>query len=327
MTDSERIIDYGTTYLSLVCWLSIGVMLQITMERLLQSTGKTQYVFICQASGAIINMIMDPILIFGLFGLPAMGVKGAAIATIFGQLFGAGLALYLNLTKNKEIELSFSRLKPNWAIMKEIYGIGIPSIVMQSIGSFMNVALNKILFTFTSTAVAAFGAYFKLQSFVFMPVFGMNAGVVPIAAYNYGARKRERLEEVMSVSARYAIIIMAVGTIVFWVFPAQLLSIFSASPDMIKLGTVMLRVISVDFPFAGYCIMRGAVFQALGKSTYGMYIAIMRQLVVIVPVAYLLSLTGNVNLVWFAFPIAEVTGTGMSIFFTKRIRRTIIEKI
>ncbi|MBQ0004910.1 MAG: MATE family efflux transporter [Clostridiales bacterium] len=326
-TDNPRIIEYGTTYLSYVCWLSIGVMIQITFERMLQGTGKTKYVFFCQGVGAVINMIMDPILIFGLLGFPAMGIKGAACATIFGQVVGAAMAIFFNIKKNKEIRLRLASLKPDLHMIKEIYRIGIPSIIMQSVGSVMNFALNKILFSFSSTAVATFGAYFKLQSFIFMPIFGLNSGVVPIAAYNYGARKRERLEEVMSISAKYAIAIMSVGTLIFWAFPDQLISIFSASPEMISIGRVALRVIAINFPFAGYCIMRGAIYQALGKSVYSMNISIARQLVVLLPCAYLLSLTGNVNMVWWAFPIAEIVGTGVSIMYTKRIRKKIISRI
>ncbi len=327
MTDDPTIVEYGTTYLSLVCWLSCGVMTQITLERLLQATGKTKYVFFTQGTGAVINMIMDPILIFGLCGFPAMGIKGAAVATIFGQVTGAALGLYFNITKNKEVKLSFRSIKPEWSICKEIYRIGVPSIIMQSVGSVMNSALNKILFSFSSTAVATFGAYFKLQSFIFMPIFGLNNGVVPITAYNYGARNRERIEEVMRFSAVLAISIMTAGTVVFWLFPAQLLSIFSASDEMIRIGTAALRIISVNFPFAAYAIMRGAIFQAFGKSIYSMNISILRQLVVLLPAAWLLSLTGDVTMVWWAFPIAEVMGTGMSIMYTRRIRRKIISKI
>ena len=326
-TDNARIIQYGTDYLTMVCWLSIGAFIQITFERLLQSTGKTKFILFSQSTGAIINIIMDPILIFGYLGFPAMGVKGAAIATIFGQICGALLGIFFNLKYNKEIKLRISRLRPEWRIMKEIYGIALPTIVMQSIGSLMNFMINQILIKFTTTAVATFGAYFKLQSFIFMPIFGMNNGVVPIAAYNYGARKKERLEEVMRTSVKYAIAIMSVGTIIFWIFPKQLMGIFSASPEMIAMGTVALRTMSLIFPFAAFCIMRGAIFQALGKSTYSMYISIARQLVVIIPVAWLLSLLGNVNYVWWAFPIAEGVGTGMSILFTKKIRRDIIDHL
>lgn len=326
-TSDARIIEYGTTYLQFVCWLSIGVMIQITFERMLQATGKTKYVFFTQALGAVINMVMDPILIFGLCGAPKMGIKGAAVATIFGQIVAAIMALYFNIHKNKEIKLSLKRLVPDSRMIIEIYRIGIPAIVMQSVGSVMNFALNKILFSFSSTAVATFGAYFKLQSFVFMPIFGLNNGVVPIAAYNFGARNRERLEEIMNISVKYAVVLMGLGTLLFWIFPTQLLSIFSASDEMLRIGSVCLRVIAINFPFAGYCIMRGAVYQALGKSIYSMNISICRQLLIILPCAYALSLSGNVNLVWWAFPIAEILGTGMSMMYTRSVRKNIISKL
>lgn len=326
-TDDPLIIQYATDYLSIVCWLSIGAIIQISFERLLQSTGKTKFILFSQSTGAIINIIADPILIFGLFGAPAMGVKGAAVATIFGQICGAALGFYFNRKYNKEIKLKWSSFKPDWKIMKEIYGIALPSIVLQSIGSVMNFTLNQILIKFSTTAVAAFGVYYKLQSFVFMPIFGMNNGVVPIAAYNYGARNKQRLEEVMRVSVRYAVIIMSIGTVVFWAFPQQLLSIFSASDELIAVGTVALRTISLVFPLAAFCIMRGAIFQALGKSVYSMYISIARQLMVLTPAAWLLGQLGNVDYVWMAFPIAEGVGVGMSIMYTKRIRRKIIDRL
>lgn len=321
------VVDYGVTYLKIVCMLSIGFMMQITVERLLQATGKTIYILFTQGIGAIINIIFDPILIFGLFGAPKMGIAGAAAATVFGQTFAFLMGLFFNLTKNKELTFHISHLKPDFEIIKEIYRIAIPSIIMQSIGSVMNIAMNQVLVSYTKTAVAVFGVYFKLQSFIFMPVFGLNNGVVPIAAYNYGAKNRDRLEQVMKVSVRYAITIMTIGTIVFWAIPDTLLMLFDASPNMIEIGRHCLRTISLCFPFAAYAIMRGAIFQALGKSVYSMNISIMRQLVVLIPAAILLGMTGNVNNVWWAFPIAEIMGCTGSVIFTKRIRRKIIDNI
>ena len=214
--------------------------------------------------GAVINIILDPILIFGWFGAPEMGIAGAAAATVFGQIFAFVLGLIFNIKKNHEVTLHIKHLKPDFEIIKEIYRIAIPSIIMQSIGSVMNIAMNKLLVSFTKTAVAVFGVYFKLQSFIFMPVFGLNNGVVPIAAYNYGARKRDRLEEVMKISVSYAIVIMLLGTITFWAIPDTLLGMFDASPYMLEIGRSCLRPISLCFPFAAYAIMRGAIFQALG---------------------------------------------------------------
>lgn len=326
-TDSERIIEYATTYMRIICWFSICVMVQICFERMLQSTGRTKYVFFCQGTGAIINIIMDPILIFGLCGFPALGIKGAAYATVIGQAIGMLLGLYLNIKKNKEIQLSFKYLKPNISIIKEMYIIGIPSIIMQAIGSVMNFLINQILFKFSSTAVATFGAYFKLQSFVFMPIFGLNNGIIPIAAYNYGARKKERLQELMKVSFRYAIIIMATGTVLFWIFTNQLLGLFEPSQQMYEIGVPCLRILSLSFPLAAYCIVRAGVFQALGKSVYGMNISILRQMVVLVPCAYLLSMSGNIHLVWWAFPLAEIVGVTIALYYTKQIRTKIIDRM
>lgn len=326
-TDDARIIEYGGTYLSIVCWLSIMLLLQVTIERLLQSTGKTIYIFFVQGTGAAINIVMDPILIFGLLGAPRLGVAGAAVATVFGQTVAALLGVYFNLTRNKEIKLSFRGFRPSWTEIKEIYRIGVPSIIMQSVGSAMVFGFNQILVAFSTTAVATFGAYFKLQSFVFMPVFGMNNGVVPLVAYNYGARKRERMERAMAISARYGVGFMLLGTILFWTIPDVLLGLFDASDTMMEIGVVTLRVISACFPLAGYAIMRGSVFQALGKSMYSMNISIVRQLVVLLPVAFFLSRLGKVDLVWYAFPAAELVGLAMSVAYTAKIKREIIARI
>ncbi len=324
---SQDIIEYGTVYLQIIEWLSIAPMTQIMFERLLQGTGKTKYILYVQASGAIFNCIMDPILIFGLLGFPALGVKGAAIATVFGQILGCILGLIINRKKNKEVKLSLRKIRPHWQTMKDIYRIGIPSIVLQAVGSFMNFCMNQILIGFSSTAVATFGVYFKLQSFVFMPIFGMNNGTVPIIAYNYGARKRDRLEHCMQLGVRYGIGVMAIGTLIFWLIPETLMGIFSPSDEMMSMGVVALHVMSLNFPFAGFCIMRGAAFQALGKSVYSMNISLVRQLVVIIPLAFIFSRIGGVNMVWWAFPVAEITGTGMSIMYSRRIRRKIINKM
>lgn len=326
-TSNHEIIEYGVTYLRIVCWLSIMVFLQVTIERLLQSTGKTIYIFITQSIGAIINIIMDPILIFGWFGVPKMGIAGAAYATIFGQTVGALLGLYFNVKKNKEIKLTYKGFRPRWKTIKEIYGIGIPSIIMQSVGSFMVFGLNQILVKFTTTAVAAFGAYFKLQSFIFMPVFGMDNGIVPIIAYNYGAQNRKRLDETMRLSVIYGIAMMTIGMFIFWTIPHVLLGFFSASPELMKIGTVELRIISLAFPLAGYSIMLGGVFQALGKSVYSMYVSIVRQLIVLLPEAYFLSKLGNIDYVWLSFVFAEFFGLSMSIIYTRKIKKDIINQL
>lgn len=324
-TKNAQIIEYGSTYLSIVCTLSIMVFLQLCVERLLQSTGKTSYILLIQGSGAIINIIMDPILIFGLLGAPKLGVAGAAIATVFGQTFAALLGVYLNIKKNTELKISMKGFRPDLHIIKEIYQIGVPSIIMQAVGSVMVFFLNLILGGFSSTAVATFGAYFKLQSFIFMPVFGLNNGVVPIVAYNYGARKKDRLLEASRLSTRYAVMIMTVGMLLFWVIPNVFLGIFDASDKMLAIGIPALRIISVGFPLAGYAIMKGSVFQALGKSIYSMNISIIRQLVVLLPAAFLLSRLGEVTYVWLAFPIAEIVGLTFSIIYSRKIHREMID--
>ncbi len=323
-TSDPQIVEYGATYLRIVCTLSVMVFLQLAMERLLQSTGKTSYILWVQGSGAIINIILDPILIFGLFGMPKLGVAGAAIATVFGQSFAAVLGLVINKKKNTELNVTMKNFRPEWHIIKDIYQIGIPSIIMQSVGSVMVLLINMILVSFSATAVAAFGAYFKLQSFIFMPVFGLNNGVVPLVAYNYGARNRKRMLEAGRLSTRYAVGIMAVGTVLFWAIPGFFLGLFDASDNMLAIGIPCLRIISIGFPIAGYAIMKGSIFQALGRSIYSMNISIVRQLLVLVPAAFLLSRLGQVTYVWWAFPIAEGIGVILSILYTRKIHRDLI---
>ncbi len=326
-TKDAEILQAGHDYLSVVCCASFGMYMQFIFERLLQSTGRTVYSMITQALGAIINIILDPIMIFGLFGMPAMGVKGAAIATVIGQIIAAALGCILNVKKNHDIHISFKGFRPNLRIIKTIYMIGVPSIIMQAVGSVMNYCMNQILISFTSTATAVFGAYYKLQSFIFMPVFGLNNGMIPIIAYNYGAGKRERVIRTIKSSVILAVCIMLTGLAVMQIFPAQLLGIFNASENMLSIGVVALRLISLSFVFAGYCIIMGSVFQALGNGVYSMVVSIVRQLLVLLPVAYLFSLTGNINLVWMSFPIAELFSLTLSTVFLFKINKKIISKI
>ncbi len=326
-TQDAQILEYGRQYMTVVCCCSFGMFGQFIFERLLQSTGKTFYTMITQGTGAIINMILDPILIFGYFGLPAMGVAGAAVATVIGQVTAAVMAFIINKKKNTEIDLHIKGFKPDGQIVKQIYMIGIPSIVMQAIGSVMTYGMNRILMVFTSTAAAVFGVYFKLQSFIFMPVFGLNNGMVPIIAYNYGARKKDRLIKTMKLSILYAVSIMVIGFLIFQIFPAQLFMLFDASETMLSLGVPALRIISISFLLAGFCIICGSVFQALGNGVYSMIVSIARQLVVLLPVAYLLSKLGNVNYVWWAYPIAEIVSLTMTVIFLKKINKDIISRI
>lgn len=326
-TTEAAIVGYGVDYLSIVCCLSIGIYSQFIFERLLQSTGRTVCTMITQTTGAIINLVLDPILIFGLLGAPELGVKGAAIATVIGQMVAGTFAYFMNIRVNKEIQLQFKGFKPDFNMIKKIYSVGLPSIIMQSIGSLMVYGLNKILINFSSTATAVFGVYFKLQSFIFMPIFGLNNGMVPIIAYNFGAQKRERMVKTIKLSVVYAFIIMSAGTAAFWLFANQLLLMFDANEHMLSMGVPALRIISVHFPVAAFCIIIGSVFQALGRAVYSMINSIMRQIVVLLPAAYLLSLTGEVNNVWWAFPIAELMSFTVTLLFLIKVNREIISKV
>ena len=327
-TTVPEIIAYGTSYLSIVLVLSFGAFTQMLFERLLQSTGKTFQSMITQITGAVINIILDPILIFGLFGMPKLGVSGAAYATVFGQMTAGILAIIFNIRINKEIHFSPKLIfHPDKWTMGRIYAVGVPSILMMSIGSVMTYLMNRILIVFSTTATAVFGVYFKLQSFFFMPVFGLNNGLIPVLAYNYGAKKKERIQEALRFSIMLAFCIMVVGMTVFLLIPDRLLDLFSASDAMKGIGIPALRTIAIHFPIAGISIALGSTFQAFSKSIYALVISVSRQLVVLIPAAYLLSLTGMLNLVWWAFPIAEVVSLMLSIYFYSRIKKGILEKL
>ena len=265
-----------------------------------------------QGLGAITNIILDPILIFGLFGFPKMGIAGAALATVIGQILAMILAIYLNFTKNHEIKIKIKGFKPDLKTIKKIYSVGIPSIIMGSISSAMTFGMNKIIIVFTSTATAVFGVYFKLQSFVFMPVFGLNNGMVPIVSYNYGARNKDRIINTIKISIVYAVGMMLIGLCVLQIFPKQILNLFNASNELIIIGVPALKTISLSFIFAGFCVILGSVFQSLGNGVLSLMVSAFRQLVVLLPSAYLLSKTGNLNLVWFAFPISEMASVFLS---------------
>lgn len=326
-TGVKEIVDGGTSYLTICLICSFGLFGQIMTERLMQSTGRTIYTMFTQGLGAIINIILDPILIFGYLGLPKMGIAGAAWATVIGQIAAFVLALFLNAKYNCDIKLSIKGFKPDMKIIGRIFSVGIPSIIMMAIGSVMNFLFNKILISFTETAAAVFGVYFKLQSFIFMPVFGMNNGIIPIIAYNYGAQKRKRMVKAIKLGTLYVAMFMITGLIIMQAFPEQLLSIFNAHGEMIKIGVPALKTVSLCFVFAGVCIVIGSVFQALGKGTFSMVVSVARQLVVLIPAAYLLSLTGDVNNVWWAFPIAEIMSLTVSLILFVYLYKTIIKKI
>ncbi len=323
----EDIINYGTQYASICLGCSIGIFSQFCFERLLQSTGRTFFAMCTQLVGAIINIIMDPILIFGLLGAPRLEVAGAAIATVAGQVVAAILALILNLTCNHDIHIQPKHIRWNKQVAREIYRVGFPSIVMQSISSVMVFGMNKILFGFTKTATAVFGSYFKLQSFVFMPVFGLNNGMVPIVSYNYGAARPDRVKKTVKLAVCAAVGIMAIGFAVFQLFPQTLLSFFNASDEMMEIGSVALRIISFSFLFAGFCVIAGSVCQAIGNPIHSLIISVGRQLVVLLPVAWLLSLTGRLELVWVAFPVAELVSLTLSAVFLRHTLQKVEREI
>ena len=298
---------------------SFGVFGQVTFERLLQSTGKTIYTMITQGVGAIINIIFDPILIFGYLGFPKMGVAGAAVATVFGQIVAFILAVVLNHFKNPEVRLHVRNFRPRARIIRNIYSVGVPSIIMASIGSVMTFGMNKILIAFTPTATAVFGVYFKLQSFVFMPVFGLNNGMVPIVAYNYGAKKPQRITHTVKLSILYAVGIMFIGLLVFLLLPDKLLAIFNASENMLAIGIPALRIISVSFLFAGYAIVCSSMFQALGHGLLSLWVSLLRQLCVLLPVAFVFARFFGLESVWLSFPIAEIASLVFSTIFLRHV--------
>ncbi len=326
-TDVEDIISSGVDYLRVCSCFSFGIFGQIIFERLMQSTGRTFYTMITQGVGAIINIVLDPIFIFGYFGMPAMGAKGAAIATVIGQIIAFIIAAILNKKKNADIDLKLKEFRPNLKIIGRIYSIGIPSIIMVAVGSIMTFSINKIVIAFTETAAAVFGVYFKLQSFVFMPLFGMNNGVIPIISFNYGARNKQRVMKTIGVAILFALFFMAIGLASMQILPKELLSIFNASDQMIKIGVPALKTISISYIFAGFSVVLISVFQAFGKGLFSMSISIARQLVVLVPCAYLLSKTGELDNVWWAFPIAEVMSVLVAGAFFVYLYKKVITKL
>lgn len=331
-THNQAVIDYGTTYIRIITIVSFGIFGEIIFERLLQSTGRTVYTLITQGTGAVINIILDPILIFGLCGMPRMEVAGAAVATVVGQIVAFLLALILNRRKNPDVHLKLRGFRPEGKMIRRILGIGVPSMIMVAIGSLMYYGFNRILMRFEAVQIglgelgtAVFGAYFKLQSFIFMPVFGINNAVLAIAAFNYGARKPKRIIQVIRCGALGAACLMLLGVAAFQLFPEKLLALFNANEQMLSVGIPALRRLSLPFVFAGPCIIFGGVFQALGKSVYSMITSIARQLVVLLPAAFLLSLTEEIAAVWFAFPIAEIASlitsvVMMLILYRKKIK-------
>ncbi len=326
-TDVEEIVSYGTDYASICMCCSIGIFAQFCFEKMLQATGRTFCTMITHMIGTVVNIVLDPILIFGLLGFPRLEVAGAAVATVAGQMAAGLVAIIFNLKYNKDVHISFKLIRFNKEIVKEIYKIGLPSIVMQSIGSVMTFCMNKILIAFTTTATAVFGAYFKLQSFVFMPIFGLNNGMVPIIAYNYGAKKYERVKKTIVITIVTAVTIMSIGTLLFELVPHILLGLFNASETMLEIGVPALRIIGIHFVLAGFCIIAGSVCQAIGNPNHSLLVSVCRQLFVLLPAAWLLAQTDRLELVWFAFPIAECVSLILSAIFLKKTLNRAKEKM
>lgn len=326
-TDDLSLIDLGYNYAIIVTTFSIGIFIQITIEKTLQATGNMLYPMISQLIGAVINIILDPILIFGLLGLPALGIKGAAIATVIGQNIAMLFALFIILKKSHEVKISFNKFKLRWKIIKQIYIVGFPSIIMQSITSFLIFCLNAILKDFSdSGAVAVLGIYYKLQSFIFMPVFGMMQGIMPIIGFNYGAKNKERVINTIKTGILIATLIMLAGTIIFMAIPDKMLMIFNASPKLLETGIIALRIISISFIFAAGGIIMSTFFQAIGQGRNSLYISILRQVIVILPVAYFMSKIG-LNYVWIAFPISEIVACIASFYIFSKVYNNKIKNL
>lgn len=329
-SSNQEIIDYGIQYMKIITIFSIGIFGQLTGERLLQATGKTIYSMFTQGFGAIVNIILDPILIFGIGPFPKMGVAGAAAATVIGQIIAMLLGIYFNVAKNKEININMIGFRPDFKIIKRIYAVGIPSIIMQSITSVMTFGMNKVLSNYSDTAQAVLGAYFKLQSFIFMPVFGLNNGLIPILSYNYGASKRKRMTSTIKYGVIYACTIMVAGIIIMQLIPDVLLKMFKASDTMLGMGSTAMRIISLSFVFAGFGIIVSSSLQALGHGVFSMFISIARQLVVLLPAALIIAKAtnySNVDYVWWAFPIAEIASFLCSVVFLRIIYKKVISVI
>lgn len=317
-------VEGGIAYTSICCIFTVGIFVQVLCERLLQSTGRAMQTMILQGTGAIINIILDPVFIHGWWGMPRMGVAGAAVATVIGQCTGAVLGIYLNLRHNPEVQLHVKFMKPNWKVIAPILEVGIPSVVMNGIGSVMNFGMNQILQGFNEVATGVFGIYYKLQSLFFMPLFGINNATISILAYNYGARKPKRIVHTLKLATAVAVCIMLVGLAVFQLFPQALLGIFNPTEEFLAIGVKALRILCLPFPVAAICISLGASFQALGKGSYSTIVSLCRQLIVLLPAAYLLSLTGSVDNVWWSFPIAEVMSALVTgLLFAKLYRQKV----
>lgn len=315
----EETVRGGTQYIQICCLLTVGLFTEILFERLLQASGRTFYSMITQATGAILNILLDPVFIFGWFGLPAMGLAGAALATVLGQWVAAALAVFFNLKCNHDVRFGIRYTRPDWSVIRPILTVGVPSIIMMAIGSVMNFTMNQILQGFNETATGVFGIYYKLQSFFFMPVFGLNNATISILAFNYGAQKGKRITQTLKLACGVALGFMLLGTLSFLFIPQVLLALFNPSEGFLAMGCTALRIIGLHFPLAAFGIVLGSTFQALGVGTYSTVTSMCRQLLALLPAAWLLSLSGNVDAVWWAFPIAEMVSLTVTLLLYRRI--------
>ena len=325
-SDTATIVESGIAYTSICCICTMGIYFEVLFERMLQATGRTIYTMVTQGVGAIINIVLDPVFIFGMepLGIPAMGAAGAAIATVIGQWVAAALALFFNIRFNHDIHLSVKNIAPRWNVIRPILTVGVPSMIMNSVSSVMNFSMNQILLGFEgvgNTATGVFSIYYKLQSFFFMPLFGLNNATISIVAFNYGARNPDRIKKTLKLAVGGALVFMIAGLLAFELIPGVLLSIFKLSDTFVSLGKTALRIIAIHFPIAAVCIALGASFQALGNGVYSTITSLCRQMLALLPAAYLLSLTGDVNNVWWSFPIAESVSLVATLFFFVRIYR------
>lgn len=325
------IYSAGTAYLRIICFGALFVLVEMAIEKILQATGNMKAPMVCSLSGAILNLILDPVLIFGLLGAPKLGVVGAAVATVIGQVFSFIVAVYILLGGSNRgrhlVNIRFVGFRPELLIIKEIYRVGLPAIVMQSIVSVMSLLYNMILVSYSTTAVAVLGVYFKLQGFIFLPVFGLNQGALPIIGYNFGAKNAARIKQTRIESIKFALVFMAIGLVLFQLFPTNLLMIFNASEEMLRFGVPALRIISLNFIPAAFGIMNGTVFQATGHGTYSLISSFIRQILGIVPFAYLLAMIGGVTLSWFSFLIGEILGLIYSFYILNKLYREEIDKL
>lgn len=329
-TDIMQIVDYGESYLKICTVMSFGLFFQITLERILQSTGRTLHTILIQLFGAVVNIILDPILIFGLFGFPRLEVAGAALATVIGQIAAATLNLILNIRVNTDIKFKFKGFRPSIDIIKKIYSVGLPAIVMSSVSSFMVLGINQILMAYTATATAVFGVYYKLQSFVLMPIFGLTNGMLPIIAYNFGAKEKKRIIETIKLAAFYAVGIMLLGLLVFQVCAPSLLKAFEpddTTGDFINIGTMALRIISIGFPISAFTLVVSSFFQAIGKGVLSLVMSLSRQLIFLLPIALVLSITGGLTSIWWAFPVTELIGIVLAVLLLKNTYKQTIQPL